>query len=543
MDTALVQQLLRPSAFEHSCEDMALLETHISWVVLSGPFAYKIKKPVSFEFLDFSTLALRQHYCTREVELNRRFAPDLYLGVVPVTLHADGPRLDGDGAPVDYAVKMQRMAQTALLANIANTSGLGEAITRPLAAELARLHKLLPPLYPDPESDTPGTPGALFEAMAQNFRQLDCGRLQQADRAQMQSVRHWWTVRFEDMTGVLRQRIANGHVIEGHGDTHLGNIAMVDGRIQLFDCIEFNRAFRIMDSIGEVALLCMDLAARGHSAAANRLISDYLEYSGDYAGLELLPLYQSYFAVVRAKVHLLEASQREAQNIDDPASRSLSEAPPDSSKDPSPDSAPNTAYQSCQHYLSIAADYQLRRRLFLAITHGVSGSGKSTLAGGLTERSGAIRLRSDVERKRLAGLAPEQRTGEHQKPALYSRSMSQETFDRLLLLAERIIRAGFPVIVDATFLHRKLRDRFAQLAEEVAVPFIILDCAADPTELRRRLTARERANSDASDAGIAVMERQLKDREALSGLELPHRVQALNSEDDLWSAIQARLPQ
>lgn len=531
MDTPLVQQLLRPSAFDHACDAMALIETHISWVVLSGPFAYKIKKPVSFEFLDFSTLALRHHYCEREVELNRRFAPDLYLGVVPITLHAGSPRLHGDGTAVDYAVKMRRMNQTDLLAHIANTAGLSDVITRALAAELARLHGLLTALYPDPDGDVPGTPAALYMAMAQNFRQLDCPHLRRSDLVQMRSIRSWWNARFETLTEALRQRVVNGHIIEGHGDTHLGNIALVEGRIQLFDCIEFNRDFRVLDSIGEVALLCMDIAARGHSSAANRLISDYLEYSGDYGGLELLPLYQSYFAVVRAKVHLLQASQQTAHR---------DKVSPDQRFTPETQQGA-AVYQSCQHYLSIAAGYQTPQRLFLAITHGVSGSGKSTLAAGLTEQSGAVRLRSDVERKRLAGLAPEQRIAAAKKPILYSRSMSQQTFDRLMALAGKVIGAGFPVIVDATFLHRRVRDRFAQLAADLEVPFFIIDCDADPAELRRRLTARQRANSDASDADIAVMENQLKEREPLSGPELKHRVTALATGENLWSTIQSHL--
>jgi predicted kinase len=329
-------------------------------------------------------------------------------------------------------------------------------------------------------------------------------------------VELWWLDRFEALQPRLQERAREGHVIDGHGDSHLGNIALIDGQVRLFDCIEFNPAFRIMDSIGETALLNMDMAARGCTAAANGFLSDYLEYSGDYSGLALLDLYRSYFALVRVKVNLLrEAADR-------------------------PNISSSKTYRAGCRYLALAGQYCESRRPFLAITFGVSGSGKSTIAGKLTVQSGAIRIRSDVERKRLAGLAPEQRSQPAQVKSLYCKAMSQRTFNRLEILSREIINAGFAVIVDATFLHRQVRKRFEQLARELDVAFIIIECKADEADLRRRLVARENQNRDASDAGVAVMENQLKALEPLTRSELARTIAIRTTEhsDSLWSEVQ-----
>ena len=516
MDKKLVRRMIRPGAFDHPASELALRETHISWVILSGKYAYKIKKPVNFEFLDFSTLTLRHYFCLQELQLNRRFSPELYLAVVPVTAAEEGPEVDGPGEVIDWAVKMRRFDDTELLDQIADRGGLDEALVRALGRELARVHKELPHLTPGPAGGEPGTPPALAEAMAQNFRQVRCYPLLAPALKQLREVELWWLDSFESLQPKLQERALNGHVIDGHGDSHLGNIALVDGRVRLFDCIEFNPAFRIMDSIGEAALLSMDMAARGCTAASHGFLSDYLEYSGDYSGLALLDLYRSYFALVRVKVNLLrEAADR-------------------------PNISSSEAYQAGCRYLGVAAQYCKSHRPFLAITVGVSGSGKSTMAGKLTGQSGAIRIRSDVERKRLAGLAPEQRSTPHQANSLYCAPMSKRTFDRLEKLSGEIVDAGFAVVVDATFLHRKVRKRFERLARQLDVPFVIIECKTDEAELRRRLVARESQGGDASDAGVAVMENQLRMFEPLTKTELARTIEMRASEhsESLWLEVQ-----
>ena len=462
MDAATLTQLCRPEAFDHPAGDLCLRETHISWVILSGEYAYKIKKPVNLGFLDFTTLERRQHFCHRELELNRRFSPELYLDVVAITQGQDGARFGGDGPVIDFAVKMRRFDENQLLDNIAARGDLDHTLIRSLGRELARLHDSLPVCRPVTGSSDPGTPSALEAALEENFRQIAEYPLAEEELHSLETVRNWSRQRYRELLPLMEQRVADGCIIDGHGDAHLGNIALIDGRVRLFDCIEFNPGFRIIDSMGEIALLAMDLEARDHPREARLLLNDYLEYRGDYGGLAVLDLYRSYYALVRAKVNLLREATTRADLHD------------------------TEAYLETRRYLAMATRYRQPQTTFLAITHGVSGSGKSTVAGRILAECGAVRIRSDVERKRLYGMKPEERSAPGDEARLYAKQMTRKTFARLEQLAEAIIRAGFPVIVDATFLHRAARQTFFDLASRLQVPFALLDCIAPPEELRRR---------------------------------------------------------
>ena len=439
--------------------------------------------------------------------------------MVPVTASAAGPEIAGAGEPIDYAVKMRRFDEDSLLDNIAARGELDRQLVRDIASELARLHDELPPCFPDPAGQAPGTPAALWAALQENVAQVSAYPLQHEDALQLQQVEQQTSAWYERLQPTMRQRIHDGRVIDGHGDEHLGNMAVIDGRVRLFDCIEFNPDFRIIDSIGEIALLEMDLHARGHPAEAHRLLSVYLEYRGDFAGLALLDLYRCYYALVRAKVNLLRH-------------------PPDH-----PDLPHSDDYRELRRYLGLAHQLCQPRRRFLAITHGVSGSGKSTVAGKLVEACGAVRVRSDVERKRLFGLSPEQRSLPEEEKSLYSPEMSDKTFRRLGELAHTVLDAGFAVIVDGTFLHRRRREEFRRLAQQRDVPFVILDCRAGPDEIMRRLQAREERGRDVSEAGIEVMQRQQRHIEPLEAAEsdavLP--VQSSASAAELLEVLTERL--
>lgn len=496
-----------------------LRETHISWVILSGDTAYKIKKPVNFGFLDFSTLEQRRHYCEQELALNSRFAPEIYLAVEAVTAGADGPRFGGSGPVVDYAVRMRRFDEDQLLSNIAERGELQRALVRALGRELARQQAAARACHPAADSEEPGSPATLLAAIRQNFRQLRAYPLARAELQALEEVEEWTLCRHRELLGVMSERIEAGMVLDGHGDAHLGNIALVEGRVRLFDCIEFNPSMRIMDSMAEIAFLYMDLQARGHPAEASCLLGDYLEYRGDYGGLALLDLYRSYFAMVRAKVALLRQ-------------------PADT-----PDIEATPAHAEFRRYLRLARHCCDPRQCFVAITHGVSGSGKSTVADSLVAAGGAVRIRSDVERKRLFGLAPEQASDPADEQRLYGRAMGRQTFDRLAELAVKVLEAGFAVIVDATFLDRKQRERFRELAAARQQPFAIIDCIAPEAALRARLRQRAAAGGDASEAGVRVLEQQLASREPLTAEELPWRIEASSEEDGagLWRRLQRQL--
>ncbi len=517
MNSAGIEQLLRAISFCNPTEPSELRETHISWFILCGEFAYKIKKPVNFGFLDFSSKELRRHFCAEELRLSRRFSPELYLAVVPITQGEQGPVIDGAGPTIDYAVKMRRFKQEQLLDAVAAANGLDNTLIRALAKELSRVHDSLPSCHPDPKSSEPGSPAALLAAMEENFHQIRNYALPTEQLRQLQTIQDWSQRRYAQRLPMIAQRALEGRVIDGHGDAHLGNIAVVDGAVRLFDCIEFNAAFRIMDSISEIAFLGMDMDARGYPEASHRLLTDYLEYRGDYTGLALLDFYCCYFAMVRGKVNLL--------------------------REPLSTTALTTtqSYREFLRYLELAQERTQPRRTFLAITYGVSGSGKSTIAAALVASSGAVRIRSDVERKRLAGMTPEQRSEPQQRDTLYSAAMSRTTFSRLEELAGVTLEAGFPVIIDATFLHRRTRDTFHQLARKLSVPFVIVDCIAAPEQLRQRLIERARHTQDASEADVAVMEKQLGSAQALAPDEQAYRLEVDSATDSaaLWQRFEA----
>ncbi len=491
MSADIVSQLLLPAAYPHKVDRIQLRETHISWVFLTGDWAYKVKKPRDLGFLDYSSLAARKHFCEEELRLNRRFAPELYLDVVPICeqggLHV--LRIGGEGPPVDYAVKMRQFDDNELLSHIAERDGLDPDLIRSLGGLLARTHATLSPVYPDSGA---GTPLAMHDAMLQNFEQIAAYPLASEHREWLAEVERWSTQRVAFFLPAMIRRIAQGFVKDCHGDLHLGNIARIEGELCFFDCIEFNDNFRIMDTIAEAAFLVMDCQARGLEAEAMRLLNDYLEYSGDYEGLALFNWYRCYYAIVRAKVNLLrlETSEDELRNSD--------------------------AYQDFSRYLELAVSYTHPGRNFLALTFGVSGSGKSTVAMQLLQHTGAIRIRSDVERKRLFKLAPESTSTTDAQLDIYTREAGKRTFARLQSLTGIVLQAGFPGIVDATFLRRKQRKPFKQLAGALDTPFIILSCKAARQNLRKRIEHRNSRQCDASEADVLVMEQQLAVVEALS---------------------------
>lgn len=491
MDATSIQALMRPDAFNHPVTDLLLLETHISWVILTGEYAYKIKKPLDLGFLDFSTLALRQQFCAEEIRLNQRFAPELYLEQVAITGTEQAPIMGGASAPQDYAVKMRQFDQDQLLDAIYQRGELDAPLIRAIGRQLADTYRQLPSLFPDSGA---GTPATLKAAMDQNFEQIGAYPLPDAERAQLNQLAEATCARYAALEPRMQQRLQDGFVKDCHGDLHLGNIALVDGNIRFFDCIEFNPGFRIMDTVAEIAFITMDMVARGAQAEARRLLNAYLEYSGDYQALTLLDLYRCYYATVRAKVTLMQFS---------PDDRALLASP---------------VFDTFRHYLTQALSYTGEQTPSLTLMFGVSGTGKSTVAAQLCERTGAIAIRSDVERKRLFGLGPEETSKLEQD--IYSASANAQMLAQLMQQARHVLQAGFSCILDATFLRASDRDLAVALAQALALPCHILACEAPEADLRQRLTLRQAEGRDASEAGVAVMEQQRQILEPLTQAEL-----------------------
>jgi uncharacterized protein len=469
-----------------ACADSGeIIETHISRVLLVGELAYKLKRPVDLGFLDFSTLAARQHYATEEVRLNRRLAERLYLDVVPVTGTPAAPRLGGDenAGILDYAVRMRRFPQDALLTRQPLTDGLTDA----LAERIAAFHAAIPEAPPDGPY---GAPEQVLAPMLENFAVIRASvELDPALDADLERLESWTRRQWVALKGVLAARRRDGFIRECHGDLHRGNIAVLDGEPLIFDCIEFSPALRWIDTQSELAFLLMDLKQAGEVRAARRLLNRWLMRSGDYAGLALLGFYLVYRALVRAKVTAIGAAQHHQGHA-----------------------APDVALRGYVRQALLDSRASSPRLVLLC---GLSGSGKTYLAERLAEQVALIHLRSDVERKRLFGLPPEAR-GDAQ---LYSEQASTRTYARLLALADGLLRAGCGVLVDATFLTAARRGPFFALAERLGCPLDILALDAPPAVLRARVRARHRAGTDPSDADVAVLEQQLAGREPLGPAE------------------------
>ena len=510
----LIQALRRPEAYTHPVGPVGLCETHISWVLLTGDFAYKIKKPVDFGFLDFSTLDKRRFCCQEEVRLNRRFAEQLYLGVVPITGSAAQPRMGGSGTAIEYAVKMRQFDNDQLLDRIATRGGLDAALVDEMAEVIGGFHERTARAAPASAWGDPDDIHRWFQENIDHIRPLlDAG----GSARQLQRLEAWGKDEWRRRADSMRRRRQRGFVRECHGDLHLGNLVRIEGRVTLFDCIEFNPYLRWIDVISEVAFLYMDLLHRGLGQLAHRFLNRYLQHTGDYQGLAVLRYYLVYRALVRAKVAIL----RLAQETDvDERRRTLAD------------------YQA---YADLAGRCIAQGRPALLITHGFSGCGKSTLAAQLAERLGAVQIRSDIERKRLFGYRAVERTGSGVGEGIYTRDAGRLTYERLLELAAAVVEAGLTVIVDATFLKRAQRRPFRDLAARSGIPLRILDVRASPAELRHRIDTRRRLSRDPSEATMRVLEKQMRDADPLLAEEGDVTVIDTSHGID-WRKLMAELP-
>ena len=505
----LIHSLQSPASYEHTALRVDLMETHISWVLLTGTYAYKIKKPVDFGFVNFTTLDRRKFFCEEELRLNGRLAPRLYLEVVPVTGTPEAPHMGGAGEPLEYAVKMRQFSQEALLDQAIKTGRLHAEHIDKLAEEIADFHRRIAVARPEGETPEFGTKEQVLAAAWGNFRPLLEQDLDAAghpighsrlpaefhhSQDQLQQLLAWTQTQGKRLSSRFEERRTEGAVRECHGDMHLGNMLLEDNEIAIFDGIEFNADLRWIDVLSEIAFCLMDLADWNRPDFAHRLLNAYLEHTGDYRGLDVLPFYLTYRALVRAKVAHLGWKQQEETETD----------------------IRNKLATRRQEYLDLAAKFTEPGQPLLIITHGFSGSGKTFGTQGLVETLGAVRVRSDVERKRLAGLDRSEKSHSELEDNLYSAASTDATYRHLADCAEHILSAGFPAIVDATFLKAKHRSTMRQLAERLQVPFLILDFQAREEQLRERIAKRLEQGADPSEADLEVLDYQRKNQEPLA---------------------------
>jgi aminoglycoside phosphotransferase family enzyme/predicted kinase len=486
----LIAALRDPQRYPQVTSPVQLVETHISWVLLAGDYAYKIKKAINLGFLDYTELDARRFYCDEEMRLNRRTAPGIYLDTVSIGGSPDDPAFGAQPA-FEYAVRMRRFESASLMDELLLRGKISAQHMDSLAGVIADFHAKLP--VADAFSQF-GSAASINAAALQNYEQLRLYLTNAADRENIAALEAATAAEYAECKATFETRRTQGFVRECHGDLHLGNIVLVgDGPVP-FDCIEFNPALRWIDVMDEIAFAVMDLLHRNHPELAWRLLNAYLEANGDYGGLAVLRFYLAYRAAVRAKVCAIRAGQAGISRH-----------------------ARSDEMAACRSYLALARQCLGQYSPALIITHGLPGSGKTTFAQLALQQMGAIRIRSDVERKRLFGLGTLQ-SSRDLGGNIYSQAATTRTYARLHELARGLLAAGFTVIVDAAFLKREERESFRQLAQSLSAPFVIASLSATDAVLRERV--RQRRN-DASEADVAVLEKLRAAQQTL----LPHELE------------------
>ena len=467
--TNLCDQMQRAQFYPHPVTlPIKVIQTHISWVFLTGEYAYKLKKPVDFGFLDFTTLAKRKFFIEEELRLNKRIAPDIYLETLPISKHNDRYVIGIDDSVEEYVLKMKQFPQESLLINMFNSGNLTENLLIELGEVVANFHQKT---ETNDYIKTFGTIAVIKESIEGNYQATEkyIGLVQTQEKYQQTKE---FSDRFlAEKKNQFLQRITDNKIRECHGDLHLKNICYWQNKIQLFDCIEFNEPFRFVDVIYDVAFTVMDLDARGKPELGNIFLNSYLEQTGDWQAIEILPLYLCRQAYVRAKVTSFL--------LDDPNITPAEK---------------QTAMETAKGYYELAWRYTQPLQGQIILMTGLSGSGKSTTAKKIAPQLNAIQIRSDALRKHLAHLP----LTESAPLEIYSNSWTQKTYNRLLELGVLVAKNGYPVILDATFSQSQWRQKAIALAEKSNLPLSIIYCHAPVPVLQQRLANRSNDVSDAT---------------------------------------------
>ena len=477
----LVRALRRPSFYGPPVVGVDFLQTHISSIFLTGERAYKLKKPVNFGFLDFSTVELRELHCRAELSLNRRLAPDVYLGVVPVTRAGGRLHLDAPGEVVDWLVIMKQLDARLLGNEVSERGELSED-------HVDQLVELLVPFYRDARTgagvDRYGTLEAVRFNTDENFGQTEeyVGKLISRDR--YRHIREWTDSFYRRRAALFERRIAAGRIRESHGDLHLSNIFFETPPV-IFDCIEFNERFRCGDVAADLAFLAMDLDFRGWPELSRRLIDGYVVASGDTGLLELIDFYKCYRAYVRGKVSCLTSVDPALGERERRLQRNLA-----------------------RHYFGLAYRYaEGRSHPPLVVLYGLMGTGKTSVARLLREHYGWHVLSTDAVRKQISGVGEATRVYVPYNQGLYSPEMNRRTYEEVCRRAENLLLAGFPVAVDGAFKRRGERQPVIELAERAGARLLFLRTTCDSRTQRHRLEVRGHHDTR-SDGRVELMERQ-----------------------------------
>lgn len=489
--------MLSPSAYPHAVDRIELIQTHISYVLLAGDYAYKIKKPLDLGFLDYSTLEKRRHFCEEEVRLNRRMCSDTYLGTVPVTQDAAGGyRLGGQGEAVEWAVQMRRLPADRAMPALLARGEVDFDMIRAIAERLAEFH------LSAETNDYIASFGSVEAVMVnwrENFEQTAPYIGRTITQEQWEYVKAYVEGFVERERPLFERRVAEGRSRDCHGDLRAEAIVFKDGDVCIYDCIEFNDRIRYGDVASDIAFLAMDFDVRGRPDLADDLLGLYLNVTQDSTLPLVLNFYRCYRAYVRGKVDGFQIDQPEVGKRQQAA-----------------------AGRRAQRYFRLAQAYAAQRTpRALVIVSGLSGTGKSFVAYALASRLGAGVISSDVTRKRLAGVLPTEPHIEPWATGIYGPELTERTYAAMLDEAARLLAEGRAVILDATFLKRAHRDAARRLAADRGARFLALELRCREDEVRRRLSQRVGGRWVVSDGRWEIYQRQKETFEPLD--EIPPR--------------------
>jgi aminoglycoside phosphotransferase family enzyme/predicted kinase len=509
-DTSLVESLMNEAAFDHAVHSVELIETHISWVILAGDYVYKIKKPVKLDFLDFGELESRKFYCDEEVRLNRSWAPEIYLDVVPITFENGQAKFSGKGTPVEYAVRMRRFDQEGLLDRELESGTLTVDDMRELGAHVAERH-LAAKVIDASQRDR--IIGLTKQFMRDNFTALEGV----VDDIELNEVHEWTEREIGKLESQLVTRFDDGFVRDCHGDLHLRNLVRLPDGISAFDCIEFDEDLRHIDVFCDIAFLMVDLVARRRHDLAAHFLNRYLERTGDYHGMSLFSLYFVYRCLVRAKVAAIRCAERTDE------------------KDKAADR------EELALYFGMAQRQIVPRSPILVVMSGLSGSGKTWVSTRLMGAMPAIRIRSDIERKRMHGLEETEGSSSRLGKGIYAPAASREVYEKLFSIGKSALAAEHNVILDAAFLRRAERAQAIDVARRVARYPVILAVSAPEELMRERILERQREADDPSEAGLEVLKHQLENAEPVTDAEQALVIEIDNVGEVDVAAIAARI--
>lgn len=485
----LAEALSHKEAYLDSTETIEVVETHISWIFLTETYAYKVKKPLNLGFADFSTLEKRRHFCNEELRLNRRLCPEIYLSVVPVVQSGNSFIVEGSGTTVDYAVKMVRFERTMELDRMLASGLLHTDHIDIIAGLISKFHQGIP--CEKVESGF-GHPDNLIKPVLDNFSHSEPVASNRNEAIRLAALKKWTIREHQRLYPLFLERQRGGFIRQCHGDMHTGNMVWWKNRIFIFDCIEFNENLSIIDVISDLCFLFMDLEHAGYPEFAWRVLNNYLTNTGDYGAVPLLRFYAVYRAMVRAKVTAIRYVQTTEEK------------------------AKNEIVEEHFTYLQLAELFAIKQQPLLILTCGVSGSGKTSSSREIAQAIESLHIRSDIERKRIAGLKALDRSDKTIQAALYSEEMGRLTYKRLLDIAEICINEGVRVIVDATFLKIETRRLFIELAGKQNCCCRVLHFDAPKEVLLQRVQSRYLRGDDASEADTAVLASQLERFEPFS---------------------------